>query len=616
MTNASQELTVSDIVRTVRRQYKVVIGIPLVVTLAAVVFALASKNTYRAEGVLEIGRVKEYPLEAPPTVVDRIGTEAFLAEVGRKLGMEDVPPRLKGMVEVEPVYADPKDRSLTRGVKVIVQSDNPEKSARFAKGIMEAVVAEHGKIYDEAYGICDQHLAELEDAIALIRGQIERGHDDLDRMMKSGAFTQVEIAYLAAYVEEKESYIIHLEEKAQGAQEHLDMEIYTHPTRITVEPIVPMQPSGPNRRLIVLVAFGVSLVMGIVVAFFFDRLSGEESEARIPAEDEKKKRPPALEAEPTPEPTLPTRPPEPTGAEPPRVEPPEVNRLPDQRDLTPFHYRHLVRSQAWIVVVTLVVGLVLGLIYGLAKPREYKTDFVMSTGIVGDHWLHSPMVMEEQCMSHWFLSKLSARLNNKYDVFDLQDMIEAELVMTPTKGLTRELKITVKAETPDDCFALANNLARLLEEADSEVYEQTLKMYEGYLADLEKVLDRLTAAPGGLEAAALAPGLAVFPPDEETEYSGGAQVYSLFSRSIPYEDNPYALSGLALFQQVYVDTYIKTRSPIFSQPTTVIVPPQKPTKPEGPGPISIVVIVLFISLVLGVTLAAVNYRLRQARSGT
>ena len=295
---------------------------------------------------------------------------------------------------------------------------------------------------------------------------------------------------------------------------------------------------------------------------------------------------------------------------------PEVNRLPEQHNLTLPDYWRILRSQAWIVGVTLALGLILGLVYGLAKPREYQTDFVISTGIVGDHWLHSPMLIEEQCTSHWFLNELSNRLNRKYDVFELQDMVEAELVMTPTKGLTRELRITVSAETPDDCYALANNLARLLEEADREDYEKTHEMFESYLGDLEKVLDRLTGAPAGLEPSALAPGLAVYPPDEETEYPGGAQVYSLFSRSIPYEDNPYAISGLALFQQVYVDTYIKTRSPVFSQPTTVIVPPLKPTQPEGPGPVSIVLMVLFVSLVLGITLAAVNYRLRQARAGT
>jgi hypothetical protein len=193
-------------------------------------------------------------------------------------------------------------------------------------------------------------------------------------------------------------------------------------------------------------------------------------------------------------------------------------------------------------------------------------------------------------------------------------MIQAELVMTPTKGLTRELRIEVKADSPDNCYALAVHLGQLLEETDKEVFAETYKVYESYLADLEKVMQGLTSEPGAVEPYALAPGLTVYPPDEVTEYSGGAQVFSLHGRSIPYEDNPYAMSSLALFQQVYIDTYVKTRSPIFSQPTKVIVPPLKPTQPEGPGPVSIVLIVVFVSLVLGITLAAVNYRLQRART--
>lgn len=618
MTNGSQEFTISDIIRTLRRQYKVVIGVPLVVTAAAVIFAVTLKNTYRVEATLEIGRVMEYPLEAPPTVVDRIWSKPFLAKVGRELGMEESPAQLQNMVDIESIFAESRDRPLTRGIKITVQSDDPEKSAKFAKGILDEAVAEHEEVYEESVAVSAGYLKELDGRMAEIRAQIDRGHEDISRLMATGRVNQVELSYLASYVEEKESYVLHLEEMAYDLRNKLRKEIYTSPTRIRVEPIPPGRPSGPNRRRIILLAFAISFALGVIIAFFFDRPSGKERDARTPAEDEKKKRPPAVEPEPapTPEPTPNTAAPEPAGGEPPPVRPPEVNRLPEQRNLTLPDYWRILRSQAWILGVTLVLGIVLGLIYGLAKPREYQTDFVISTGIVGDHWLHSPMIIEEQCTSHWFLNELSNRLSRKYDVFELQDMVEAELVMTPTKGLTRELRIAVKAESPEDCYALATNLAQLLEEADREDYEKTHRMFEGYLGDLEKVLDRLAGAPVGLEPSALAPGLMVYPPDEETEYPGGAQAYSLFSRSMPYEENPYAISSLALFQQVYVDTYIKTRSPVFSQPTTVIVPPLRPTKPEGPGPVSIVLIVLFVSLVLGITLAAVSYRLRQARAGT
>lgn len=622
MSNESPDFTVRDILRTLRRQWKIVVGVPLVVTVAAILFSLTLKNTYMAEGTIEVGRVMEYPLEAPPTVVDRMGSQSFLAGVGERLGLKDTPAGLANMVTVESIFTETRDRATTRGIKVTVRSENPEKSARLARAIMEETIAEHDKIYKSSWDINYDYLMKLDADIEKVEGEIEKGYADIARLVNSGRLDQVQMSYLASYVEEKESYILHLEETALVLRQKLLMEIYTNPTRIMVDPVVPLRPSGPHRTRMVLLAFGISFVLGIIVAFFFDRFSNEGGpvRARAPEPDEKKKetRVEPVEPAPAPAPTPPPReaapPPEPPRPEPPRVPPSGVNRLNEENSLTFSDFLRILRSQAWIVGITLVLGLVLGLVYGLAKPREYRTDFVISMGIVGDHWLRSPMMIEEQCLSHSFLNELSTRINRKYDVFELEDMIEAELVMTPTKGLTRELRIEVRADSPDNCYALAVQLGQLLEETDKEVFDETYKVYESYLADLEKVMHGLTSEPGAVEPYALAPGLAVYPPDDVTEYSGGAQIFSLHSRSIPYEDNPYAMSSLALFQQVYIDTYIKTRSPIFSQPTSVVVPPLKPTQPEGPGAVSIVLIVVFVSLVLGITLAAVNYRLQRART--
>jgi uncharacterized protein involved in exopolysaccharide biosynthesis len=625
MSNDSPDFTVRDILRTLRRQWKIVVGVPLVVTVAAILFSLTLTNTYQAEGTLEVGRVMEYPLEAPPTVVDRMGSQSFLASVGKKLGLKDTPAGLASMVNVESIFTETRDRATTRGIKVTVRTENPDKSARLAHAIMAETIAEHDKIYKSSWDINYKYLMKLEADIEKVQGEIDKGYADIQRLVTSGRVDQVEMSYLASYVEEKESYILHLEESALLLRQKLLMEIYTNPTRIMVEPVVPLRPSGPHRTRMILLAFGISFILGIIVAFFFDRFSneGRPVNARAPEPDEKKKEAriepvepaaPEPEPEPAPPPRETSPPPEPPRPEPPRVPPSGVNRLNEESSLTFSDFLRIVRSQAWIVGITLVLGLVLGIVYGLAKPREYKTDFVISMGIVGDHWLRNPMMIEEQCISHSFLNELSARINRKYDVFELEDMIEPELVMTPTKGLTRELRIEVKADSPDNCYALAVQLGKLLEETDKEVYDETHKVYESYLTDLDEVMQGLTSEPGPAEPYALAPGLTVYPPDDVTEYSGGAQVFSLHSRSIPYEDNPYAMSSLALFQQVYIDTYVKTRSPIFSQPTTVIVPPLKPTQPEGPGPVSIVLIVVLVSLVLGITLAAVNFRLQKAKT--
>ena len=289
MTNGNQEFTISDIIRTLRRQYKIVIGVPLVVTVAAVVFSLTLKNTYKVEGTFEIGRVMEYPIEAPPTVVDRIWSKPFLAKVGSGLGMTESPAQLQNMVQIESIFAESRDRPLTRGIKLTVQSDDPGKSARFAKGILDAAVTEHEKVYEDSVAVSAGYLEELSGRMAEVRAQIDRGHEDIARLMATGRVSQVELSYLASYVEEKESYVLHLEEVAYNLRDKLRKEIYTSPTRITVEPIPPEAPSGPDRRRIILLAFAVSFALGVIIAFFFDRPSGKGNEASTPAEDEKKK---------------------------------------------------------------------------------------------------------------------------------------------------------------------------------------------------------------------------------------------------------------------------------------------------------------------------------------
>jgi uncharacterized protein involved in exopolysaccharide biosynthesis len=66
MSNDSPDFTVRDILRTLRRQWKIVVGVPLVVSVAAILFSLTLKNTYQAEGTLEVGRVMESPSKLLP----------------------------------------------------------------------------------------------------------------------------------------------------------------------------------------------------------------------------------------------------------------------------------------------------------------------------------------------------------------------------------------------------------------------------------------------------------------------------------------------------------------------------------------------------------------------
>jgi hypothetical protein len=208
-------------------------------------------------------------------------------------------------------------------------------------------------------------------------------------------------------------------------------------------------------------------------------------------------------------------------------------------------------------------------------------------------------------------------VGGRYSAGDLETMVEPEMVLTPTNGLTRDVRITVTAPNADDCYDIAAELGKQLAEDDAPAYDQTYALYDGYLSDLKVVVESIEkqarAGGEGFEEAA-APGVLAVPPDGRTVYSGGTQVYRLFSQNRGYTENPYLLSSLALVEQVYVDAYLKTRSPVYSQPTKVVLPPAKPGKPADAGTAKIILACVFIALTLGVFLALINYRLQQAKA--
>lgn len=280
----------------------------------------------------------------------------------------------------------------------------------------------------------------------------------------------------------------------------------------------------------------------------------------------------------------------------------------------------IIKRQGWIVAITLVVGIVAAIVYSATRPKQYSTDFLLVVGIVGDTWLHNPMQIEERCRSRAFLGDLSRRLGGKYSAAELDAMINTQMILTPVKGATRDVRITVTAESAQECYDVAVVLGEVLVEIDRPLYEATRSIYAGYLDDLRLVMTNLegeTLARGAEEGTSIVqPNMPVVPLDEDTDYSGSNKFQRLFPRTTDYKMNPYLISGVALLEQVYIETYLKTNSPLYSQPTLVLIPPAKPAKPQGHSTTGATVGCIFVALALGITLAAINHRIQQSRVKT
>jgi len=272
MTENNNEFGMSDIIRVLRRNLTILIAIPVVVTLAAALYAFTMKDVYEAEAAFEVGRIVDMPLESPATVADRVSSPSYLAYVGKKLNYQEKPSELAAMVVAEPLYTAGKERVLTRVIKIRAKAHDPDKAVKLLRFIMADVCSEHDRIFDKAYAINDAEVKTYEKGIADMEREIATGKARIDALMVSGAVSEVEVAYLASYVEDKESYILHLREEAFAIRQKLYIETFTRRTRVAVEPVTPRFPAGPHRVRVIGISFVVSWILSVVAVFIIDRV--------------------------------------------------------------------------------------------------------------------------------------------------------------------------------------------------------------------------------------------------------------------------------------------------------------------------------------------------------
>lgn len=272
MVDNNREFGMNDIFRVLRKNLKILIAIPVVVTIAAAIYAFTLKDVYEVEASMEVGRIVDVPLESPATVADRITSPSYLAYVGKKLGYAEKPSELAAMVQAEPLYTGGKDRVLTRVIKVRAKAYDPKKAVNIVQFIIADSCRDHDQIFNKAYAINEAEVKHYEKGIIDLEREIAEGKARIEALTAAGAVSQVEIAYLASYVEDKESYILHLREEAFAIRQKLYIETFSRPTRIVVEPVMPRYPSGPHRIRLVGISFIVSWILAIMAVFVVDRI--------------------------------------------------------------------------------------------------------------------------------------------------------------------------------------------------------------------------------------------------------------------------------------------------------------------------------------------------------
>lgn len=126
----------------------IILLITAIAAAAAYFLARQQPTVYKAEALIEIGRVWEKPLEDTYTTEQIVGSAGFAQELAKKLGLK--PNAFKGRIQAEAIVVGPRGTRYPILLKINTTADYPDEAVSLAQTVSEEVTARHEKLFDEA----------------------------------------------------------------------------------------------------------------------------------------------------------------------------------------------------------------------------------------------------------------------------------------------------------------------------------------------------------------------------------------------------------------------------------------------------------------------------------
>lgn len=263
---ADDEISLVDLWIVLAERKWLVLGIALVTLLAAAGFGAMKTPMYESRAVIEVGRLggaQVVQVESPGLLVERLREEY---RVGDRSEGAVAPPFVK-------------DVSLEKGtntVAISVYDLTPEGAKQYASTVTGRVLAQHERLFTQAFAAQRQRLDSLTRQLQAFDAQLASLSEHIESLRESNP-SQSAILTL-----EKGNLLV---ERPILEQQRAELEVSlsgmrSQPSRLIREPTLPVEPA--NERLALYVALGLvlGLMLGVFAAFFSAFLERSRAELR------------------------------------------------------------------------------------------------------------------------------------------------------------------------------------------------------------------------------------------------------------------------------------------------------------------------------------------------
>lgn len=300
-----EEIDLRDYINVLMKRKKEIGAIFLIAVIVAAIISLLIPPTYEATNLVELGKIKERPIENTADIKTIFERKTVLKELGAKLNL----PSDLNVESVAKIFSIENatqnlPNSESKFLEIKGRSDTPEKAVEVSNVVANLLVERHNKIFTEAKKTFESELETIiknkektEKDIERIKADIARLDTDIKKYEQEiakrdniqtegqGRIAESYINLLAAVKNQKESknaQILELEQQLVSLNQSIQQKEYegayqTKPTKIEIAATPPETRIAPKRKQNVMIAGIIGLFIGVFYAFTAEYFSKEKN---------------------------------------------------------------------------------------------------------------------------------------------------------------------------------------------------------------------------------------------------------------------------------------------------------------------------------------------------
>ena len=265
-----EEIDLRDYLNVIKKRWKIILGVLLSSVIISVMVSFSLPKVYEVRLMIRIGKARDELLETGKTVIKVFETKSILSDVVKRLNLPETEKEI-GRISGKIYISESGDILEIKG-----RGGIPQKAMNLSTAVADVILERHKHFFNRGQKILKKYILRMEKQLVEIEKDIEK----LRRKIKQNESTTSEgKAYIVyGYMDSLQKSLDRYNTLGMELSEKRMEESYsTIPTCIIVPPMMSNVPILPRKKINVLIAAFVGLILGLLIASFLEYLEQPEN---------------------------------------------------------------------------------------------------------------------------------------------------------------------------------------------------------------------------------------------------------------------------------------------------------------------------------------------------